>query len=60
MDLFGMTEVMPFYKTAFEDVFRQAVKACPFTKPLLRGVHQAEWPFLHRKATRIADKVELK
>jgi hypothetical protein len=28
---------MPFYKAAFEDVFHQAVKAYPFTKPLLRG-----------------------
>jgi hypothetical protein len=24
MDLIGMTEVMPFYKTAFEGVFHQA------------------------------------
>jgi hypothetical protein len=49
-----MTEVMPFYKAAFEGDFHQAVKACPFTKPLLRIKLRG------LKVPQIADKVELK
>jgi hypothetical protein len=62
IDLIGMTEVMPFYKTAFEvfssscevmpfhkaafeGIFPQAVKLCPFTRPLLSGL------FIKLKAT---------
>jgi hypothetical protein len=50
IDLTGMTEVMPFYKTAFEGVFSSSCEVRPFYKTALEGTFSSScgvakaWP----------------